>query len=77
MTDLTLGTARVSDAATSARWILGDADLPAHVDPRATALRWGDTSRTYAELRARVEALFTAVVAMPVPMGSLPGCTEA
>ncbi len=26
---------------------------PAHVDPGRTALRWGDTQRTYAELRDR------------------------
>ena len=53
MTGGTVDTLRVTDAGTTVRWILGDADLPAHVDPGRTALRWGDTERTYAELRDR------------------------
>ena len=69
MADLTLDTVRVSDAATSVRWILGDADLPAHIDPASTALRWGDTARTYAELRDRSVRLAAGLRAAGLRVG--------
>jgi fatty-acyl-CoA synthase len=38
-------------------WLLGDRELPAHVDPERDALRWQHHSRSYAELRARAIGL--------------------
>ncbi|MGO4255927.1 class I adenylate-forming enzyme family protein [Marmoricola sp. RAF53] len=45
----------VSPASTapSVSWILGLESLPGHVDSGSTALRWGNQTRTYAELRSR------------------------
>ena len=69
MADLAFDAVRVSDARTSARWILGDADLPAHLDPGRTALRWGDTQRTYAELRDRCVRLAAGLRAAGLQVG--------
>ena len=49
MASLAFDAVRVSDARTSARWILGDADLPAHLDPGRTALPVVTAQRTYAD----------------------------
>jgi fatty-acyl-CoA synthase len=55
---------RFFDAPTpNVAWILGDQVLPAHVDPEAIALRWGDHHRTYDQLRTRALALAGAFVA--------------
>jgi fatty-acyl-CoA synthase len=45
----------------STAWILGAEALPGHVDPQNAALRWGTTTRTYAELRQRALSLAGAL----------------
>ena len=56
-------------AAPSVAWILGADSLPGHIDPGHTALKWGTTTRTYAELRARSLALAGALRARGLERG--------
>jgi len=69
MADTAVETVRVTDAAPTVRWILGDAHLPAHVDPDRMALRWGDIDRTYAELRDRCVGLAAGLRAAGLQVG--------
>jgi fatty-acyl-CoA synthase len=60
---------RFSDSRTSAAWILGDAALPAHVDPGRYALRWPGHDRTYAQLRDRALGLAAGLRADGLQVG--------